>query len=351
MIHRRMTLLILIFSLLMPTQGFAATTTTDNSVLSKTLVAHLLNQDRSFSITIANKAQLKQLDTLIKAAIKVNDYTHYIIGGYSYSAKETKSSGIKATFTITYLENKTQTAYVTTQVKQILKDIIKPTMDDFQKERAIHDYIVSHIAYDTNLVNYSAYAALTKGKTVCQGFALLTYRMLDEVGIKNRIVEGHAGGRSHAWNLVFIGGSWYQLDTTFDDPVPFEKGRIIDTYFNLTDAELGKDHTWVRGNYPAATTIYKDKTKVAAKTDKAIKAETKAEVISTVQGLKTKIEAAMSRKDPKLTLLYKLASRNLVKDLQSAAVNKKELGVRTIEYSAQRDKDGITTLVLYFKYA
>jgi hypothetical protein len=350
MIQRRMLFLILIISIFLPTQALAATPT-DNKALSQTLVAHLLNQDRSFSLTIANKAQLKQLDTLIKAAIKSNDYTHYIIGGYSYSAKETKSSGIKATFTITYLENKTQTSYVTTQVQKILKEIIKPAMDDFQKERAIHDYIVSHIAYDTNLVNYSAYAALTKGKTVCQGFALLTYRMLDEVGITNRIVEGHAGGISHAWNLVQIEGNWYQLDTTWDDPVPFEKGRIVDTYFNLTDAELGKDHSWIRGNYPAATTIYKDTAKVAAKAEKAVKTETKVEVITTVLGLQTKIEAAMSKKAAKLTLQYKLASRNLVKDLQSAAVNKKKLGVKTIEYSAQKGKDGIVTLTIYFKYA
>jgi hypothetical protein len=347
MIHRRMIFFVLIISLLLPTQALAAI---DNKALSQTLINHLHNQERSFSLTITNKAQLNQLDTLFKAALNSNDYTRYIVGGYSYSATETKSSGIKATFTISYLENKTQTAYVTTQVKQILKEIIKPTMNVFQKERAIHDYIVSHIAYDTNLANYSAYAALTKGKTVCQGFALLTYRMLDEAGITNRIVEGHAGGISHAWNLVLIEGNWYQLDTTFDDPVPFEKGRIIDTYFNLTDAELAKDHTWVRGNYPAATTIYKDKTKETAKADKAAKPVKKAEVITTVQGLKTKLEAAMSRKDPKLTLLYKLVSRNLVKDLQSAAVNKKELGVRIIEYSTQKGEDGIITLVLYFKY-
>jgi hypothetical protein len=249
------------------------------------------------------------------------------------------------TFTIHYLENTSQTSYVTTQVQKILKDIIKPVMNDFQKEKAIHDYIVSHIAYDTTLANYSAYAALTKGKTVCQGFALLTYRMLDEAGITNRIVEGYAGGRSHAWNLVQIEGNWYQLDTTWDDPVPFEKGRIMDTYFNLTDASLRKDHSWIQTDYPAATTIYKDKTKVEAK------AEIKIEVITTVQSLQKKVEAAMSKKEPQVILQYKLASRNLVKDLQSAVINKTKLGVKTIEYSSQKGKNGIITLAVYFKYA
>jgi hypothetical protein len=350
MIQRRMLVLFLIIAISLPTHALAASPMS-NEALSQTIASHLLNQEHSFSLTIDNSAQLKQLDTLTKAALISNDYIHYIVSEYRYSAKETKLSGIKATFTITYLENKTQTSYVTTQVQKILKEIIKPAMNDFQKEKAIHDYVVSHIAYDTNLVNYSAYAALTKGKTVCQGFALLTYRMLDEVGITNRIVEGYAGGRSHAWNLVQIEGNWYQLDTTWDDPVPFVKGRIMDTYFNLTDAELRKDHSWINSNYPAATTIYKDKPEAPAIAVTIAKTETKIEVITTVQGLQTKVEAAMTKKEPMLTMQYKLATRNLVKDLQSAAVNKKKLGVKTIEYSSQKGKDGIITLAIYFKYA
>jgi hypothetical protein len=354
MIQRRMLVLILIIAIFLPSQALAASPVS-NATISQTIAVHLLNQEQTFSLSITNSSQLKQLDALIKAALKSNDYIHYIVDGYSYSAKQTGTSGIYATFTISYLENKTQTSYVTTQVKKILNDIIKPAMNDFQKEKAIHDYIVSHIAYDTSLVNYSAYAALTKGKTVCQGFSLLAYRMLDEAGITNQIVEGYAGGKPHAWNLVQIEGNWFQLDTTWDDPVPFEKGRIMDTYFNLTDAELRKDHSWIQTNYPAATTIYKDKTIVKAAAEKVVetvvKTETKIEVITTVQGLQKKIEAAMSKKAPKLTMQYKLAARNLVKDLQSAAVNKKKLGVKTIEYSSQKGKDGIITLAIYFKYA
>jgi hypothetical protein len=344
MIQRRLLVLILIIAIFMPSHALAVSPVS-NTTISQTIAGHLLNQEQTFSLSLTHSAQLKQLDVLIKAAVKSNDYIQYIIGGYSYSAKQTGTSGIMVTFTIHYLENKSQTSNVTTQVQKILKDIIKPVMNNFQKEKAIHDYIVSHIAYDTTLANYSAYAALTKGKTVCQGFALLTYRMLDEAGITNRIVEGYAGGRSHAWNLVQIEGNWYQLDTTWDDPVPFEKGRIMDTYFNLTDASLRKDHSWIQTDYPAATTIYKDKTKVEAK------AEIKIEVITTVQSLQKKVEAAMSKKEPQVILQYKLASRNLVKDLQSAVINKTKLGVKTIEYSSQKGKNGIITLAVYFKYA
>jgi hypothetical protein len=344
MFKRRILAFILVIAISIPSQALAiASSTSIGSDLSQTIASHLLNQDRTFTLSLANKDQLNQLDKSFNLALKSNDYIHYIYSGYRYSAKSTKTGEINVSFTITYLETKAQTIYVKDQVQLILKEIIKPNMTDFQKEKAIHDYVVSHIAYDTNLANYSAYAALTKGKTVCQGFALLTYRMLDEVGIKNQIVEGYAGGRSHAWNLVQIEGNWYQLDTTWDDPVPFEKGRVLDTYFNLTDAELQKDHSWVHTNYPVADTIYKDKT--------LLKTEVKKEVTTTVQELQKKIEAAMSKKQVQLSIQYKLASRNLIKDLQSAAVNKVKLGVKKVEYSAKRGTDGLVTLELYFKYA
>ena len=73
-------------------------------------------------------------------------------------------------------------------------------MNDFEKEKAVHDYVISHLAYDQSLVEHSAYGGLTKGTTVCQGYALLTYRLLTEAGIENKIVEGHAGGQLHTWN-------------------------------------------------------------------------------------------------------------------------------------------------------
>lgn len=74
-------------------------------------------------------------------------------------------------------------------------------MTDLQKEKAIHDYIVSHVANDTSLTEYSPYAALVKGTTVCQGYALLTYKMLHKVGVPVRLIEGSADGVAHLWNL------------------------------------------------------------------------------------------------------------------------------------------------------
>ncbi|RAN85873.1 transglutaminase, partial [Bacillus sp. SRB_28] len=75
-------------------------------------------------------------------------------------------------------------------------------MTDHEKVKVIHDWIVLNLSYDTSLKKYTAYDGLVTGSTVCQGYSLLAYRMLERVGIDNRIVEGTAGGQLHAWNIV-----------------------------------------------------------------------------------------------------------------------------------------------------
>lgn len=157
-----------------------------------------------------------------------------------------------------WMETQEQKDFVNKKVNEILSQIINNSMTTVQKEKAIHDYIVSHVAYDTTLKNHSAYAALVPPyKTVCQGYALLTCRMMANAGIDVRIVPSTV----HAWNIVNIDGHWYQLDCTWDDPVPDVAGRVTYSYFNLTDAQLKtKDHTidhkFDATQFPACTTEF-----------------------------------------------------------------------------------------------
>lgn len=50
--------------------------------------------------------------------------------------------------------------------------------------------------------------------------------------------------QNHAWNAIQIDGNWYQVDVTWDDPVPDEKGRVIYTYFNVTDEIMRRNHSY-----------------------------------------------------------------------------------------------------------
>ena len=145
------------------------------------------------------------------------------------------------------------------KVTNVLKEIIKPSMTDHEKVKVIHDWIVLNLSYDTSLKKYTAYDGLVTGSTVCQGYSLLAYRMLERVGIDNRIVEGTAGGQLHAWNIVNLDGKWYHMDTTWDDPTPDRKGKVSHSYYLLSDDEMARDHIWTgKSKYPAAPAPYRE---------------------------------------------------------------------------------------------
>lgn len=200
------------------------------------------------------------------AVLYEDEYLAYDYLGYSY-----RSQGYDGQATISgklsYIQTQAQVAYVEQQVKAIIPTIITPTMDDYAKVKAVHDYVVANVAYDTSLnqaVN-APYFALTGGETLCNGYAMLVYKMLAEVDVPVRLISGVAGRganvENHAWNLVQVGGKWFHLDATWDDPVPDVAGRIIYNYYLLSDREIQKDHFWQAGGlnkhdapYPSATT-------------------------------------------------------------------------------------------------
>lgn len=151
---------------------------------------------------------------------------------------------------------------VSNKVDEIMKSIIKPNMSDLEKEKAIHDYIVLNTKYDYDNYlkktipndDYCPYNILIKGTGVCEGYAETTQLLLSRAGIKAIVVIGQANNGTwggHAWNIVQIDGKYYQLDTTWDDPVPDRAGYARYEYFNINDSQMAKDHRWDNSQYPA----------------------------------------------------------------------------------------------------
>ena len=157
---------------------------------------------------------------------------------------------------IRYSTTKAQELVVQKKIDQILASIITSSMTTFQQVKAVNDYIVSNAVYGENTKSspHSAYALLMEGQAVCQGYALLTYKMLDQIGVEVKYVVGVVNGNeNHAWNLVKIDGLWYHLDTTWNDPLPNRIGTSSYDYFLVSDSQLKKDHKWITSDYPAAT--------------------------------------------------------------------------------------------------
>lgn len=148
------------------------------------------------------------------------------------------------------------------KAESVIKQLIRPGMTDYEKELAIHDYIVNNCTYDLREnkppESYTAYGALCLGKAVCEGYSQATKLLLDMAGVESIIIIGQAinidTGRyqNHAWNIVKIQGEYYHLDTTWDDPVMNDGSSYPTyTYFNLPDGDIGRDHKWDKSVYPA----------------------------------------------------------------------------------------------------
>lgn len=153
------------------------------------------------------------------------------------------------------------------KASQIIASIIKPGMTDLQKEKAIHDYIVTHTAYDYD--NYlkgslpgevfNDYGVLINGKAVCEGYSKAMLKLMRMAGLEAKAVVGYGLDGSnkipHAWNMVKINGAYTLVDATWDDPVPDEKNKVYYNYFNISDGDMAKDHQWDIDKYPKATAV------------------------------------------------------------------------------------------------
>ncbi|MFX3632219.1 MAG: transglutaminase domain-containing protein [Candidatus Pristimantibacillus sp.] len=221
-------------------------------------------QGRSERFTVQYSGDNQELSNSMKDAIKsslsYDDYTAYIIESYLYTIR---SWGDRSTIKLEarYRESKEQTEEVDRFVERALALIIKPEMNDHEKVKVIHDWIVTKLEYDQSLSKYTAYEGLLTGEAVCQGYSLLGYKMLKEAGITVRIAEGTVNTGDHAWNMVKLGDYWYHLDLTWDDPVSQEQSKqsrpISYRYYLKTDKQLRVDHNWVK-SYPTADRTYAD---------------------------------------------------------------------------------------------
>ncbi|MCI8526567.1 MAG: hypothetical protein HFF17_11790 [Oscillospiraceae bacterium] len=119
-------------------------------------------------------------------------------------------------FEIGYLATPEELAEVSRRAADIVSSLSLAEEDDYARIKLLYEYIGTHYVYDDTLTKFSAYDGLTTGSMVCQGYALLTYRVMWLTGIPCRIVTGVSAMENHAWNIVQLDGKWYNLDATWD---------------------------------------------------------------------------------------------------------------------------------------
>ena len=230
----------------------------------RTIRSTMLNRSAATIIsfdarTLDEKGIERTADKLIKASFyesddpKGGDYLRYQYGGYELRYKtEKKLFKYRYTLRISpvyYTDKKMEQ-----KVDELIPDIIgslalDEDAGDQEKVRAVCDLIKDTVEYDTvhmhqpgdNHIQYTAYGALIYHTALCQGYAVLCYRLLKELNVDTRVVTGTTSvlgqDMKHAWNIVRIDDKYYNLDITLDDV------RGGDEYFLRSDAAFEKDHT------------------------------------------------------------------------------------------------------------
>lgn len=174
-----------------------------------------------------------------------------------------KQGNSSAYQTLEPVASKKETTALNAKVKKIRKKIITKDMSDVEKVKAVHDYIVQNTVYDSDNVkkntipdyDFQAEGVLFHGKAVCQGYAYAFQLFMKQLNIPSKLVTGIdlKTGVGHAWNMVSLGGKWYHVDTTWDDPVPDQKGKVQYHYFLITDKILSADHSWDKNKFPSCS--------------------------------------------------------------------------------------------------
>ena len=191
----------------------------------------MINRNGLFSIYYQGEYTEGMSAELLERAVAYDDTLPGMAGDYlrfhyhrvvrrTYKGVNEDGEYIRFEYEIYYLSSYAQELAVNEKVCDILEELDVYSANREVKIRSVYAYITSHVRYDSMIYEtfnvHSAYGAAVEEKAVCQGYSLLLYRLLQELGIQNRMISGEAGGISHIWNIVEMDGYWYNMDATWD---------------------------------------------------------------------------------------------------------------------------------------
>ncbi len=116
---------------------------------------------------------------------------------------------------------------------------------DYEKLKYVHDWIVENTTYSKTGAAYESEAdgPIVYGQALCEGYSKAFMYFAQSLGFPCICSVGSSHTEPHMWNMVKLGGRWYNVDVTWDDPVSADGSQTLrHDYFLLCDAELRYDH-------------------------------------------------------------------------------------------------------------
>lgn len=181
----------------------------------------------------------------------LNNYVHPF--NSFTNIKSTISESGEVTLRVFYLYTQDEIKKIDQKTDEVLKEILKDDMDNYDKIKTIHDYIINNTKYDvernenkeSKYHSYTAYGPLFEGYATCNGYTDLMAIYLTKLGLNNFKVattpdEISYSATGHIWNAVYLDDEWLHIDLTWDDPVDEKKDYLFHTYFLVNNEEMAK---------------------------------------------------------------------------------------------------------------
>ena len=212
----------------------------------------------------------------IETAFKSVMYDHpeiYYVQGYSIESMRS-GSDLSVTFDPMYTRTIELIEQSKGEIDAYRSDValsIGDATTDFDKAKAIYDYIVLNTSYSIEAVETdNIYSVIHNGISVCEGYSKAYQLLMHDAGIECTVVTGNvrATGVAHMWNAAKLDGEWYFFDPTWGD-INFENDEqapevrydyfaattsqivgthIIDTDFKLPDCHSVQDNYFIHEN-------------------------------------------------------------------------------------------------------
>ena len=226
----------------------------------------------SFSDILSQSNGQELLGEYYQSAIEAYTYDNaevfYLSPRKMYLNIETTTRGGNSTYNV-YINTGNEANYLTeefsskeeinqamAQIEQVKNQILQnKTGNTYDDIKMVHDYLVDSISYDSSLSKeniYNIYGALVNRECVCEGYARAFKYLLDELDIPCVMVIGTGTNsqgetENHAWNYVQLNGTWYAVDSTWDDPVVIGGGSASEEsrykYFLVGREIIDQDHS------------------------------------------------------------------------------------------------------------
>ena len=182
----------------------------------------------------------------------------YVAGQFRYYYSGSYVTALVPSYKYAGAELTNRIAAYEATVSAIVADAKKASTAVGRMLRA-NEYFCLNFEYDQSYSIYSPELLFSEKTGVCQAYMLGYKAVLDRLGLTSIAVPSDA--LNHIWNLVYLNGSWYHIDVTWNDPLVNSQdvplGAFHDSFLRSDAGIRETRHTsWNEIPYSATSTKY-----------------------------------------------------------------------------------------------